>query len=128
MRWQEQKDARIWIKWGTKGESFDPETNILVKKGEELLGRILNIRPPENEEESYRVELEIGEFDKSDKFVKNGNYVNFSCPTYLRSALGFNPDFRRKRIAEVGDIIRIQYDGQDTKHRNAHQFQVFFAE
>lgn len=117
MAWQENKDNTIWVRWGASGENDDPETTYVVKAGDELIGRITEIRGSTTYEGKAIMSMEL----------KGGKEVSFLVPTRLQSDLGLNPKWNMKITAEVGDTIKIVYRGKDKKAEgNPHTFDVFF--
>ena len=123
MEWIEQKSMSKFVVLENYKKEYEQERQLLIKKGDIFYGKILDIFDnPHFDGKAIRFEV-CDENGKSQKIE-----ATWSLSSYLVGDLGLNPDFIRERIAEVGDLVRIQYLGRDeTREGKPYRYDVKFA-
>lgn len=119
--WEEQTSSTKFVVYDKYLEDYDKERQVLLKKGDAIVGQIESFFT--NQFGNQAISLKIMDGDKI-----TAEKVNMNIPTYLNTALGFNEEYPRERVAKVGDVVKIQYNGRDeTKEKKPYMFKVFFG-
>ena len=126
MEWIEQTDAIKMVRWGAYLPDDNKENFVLIEKGKSIIGEILDIsmRDLQNDEgetvQKPSITMRIdGTEDEQVKFI---------TPKRLQTALGLNPNWKKNKVAEIGDLVKIQYLGVNKEVKGKpHLFEVYWA-
>jgi len=127
MEFIEQKSSSKFVVLDRYKENYEMDRQILLEEGDKFYGKIIDIF--EDPEIGLKIRFATGKFDEKKKeFIENGEEATWTPQTYLVSALGLNPDFKRSHKAEKGDVVCVQYTGRDaSKTNNPYTFKVSFG-